>query len=242
MNRQYQIRKLLRKPIAWYRRKKETEATGFWRAALELHSYSKALYDYADHKIEKPDMMYDLKVDEQSVFLDLGAYIGEWTDNILTKGNPKAVHLYEPHPGLAKALREKYKGKDNIHIHECGLSDSYYDTTFYFADQGSSEYREDNEQNFQGKPVSVQMKDAYLEIKDMPQISCIKINIEGGEYPVLDRLIENNALSKFDTVMVQFHEWIPKSYQNRNKIRRALRKTHNCEWSYFFVWEKWTLK
>ena len=33
----------------------------------------------------------------------------------------------------------------------------------------------------------------------------LKLDIEGGEYPVLDALISNNLISRFNTIYVEFH-------------------------------------
>lgn len=242
MNYTYKVKKLLRKPVAWYRRKKEKDADGFWRAALELHSYSQALYDYAAHKIKDPKMMFDVPLKDNSVILDLGGYKGEWTDMVLSLGVKPFILVYEPHPHLAKFLRNKYKDLDKVRPKEYGLSDGDYTTTFHIADQGSSEFDVAKETFNSTQSVNVIMKDVSKEIDHIKNIDIIKINIEGGEYPVLERLIETGGIEKINYVFVQFHEWIPKSYSRRNKIIENLKKTHTCEWSYYFVWEKWVRK
>ena len=71
------------------------------------------------------------------------------------------------------------------------------------------------------------------------QVDLMKINIEGAEFPLLDKMIKADLLNKVDCYMIQFHEWHPGAYRKRRRIREELSKTHRLEWEYYFVWEKW---
>ena len=70
----------------------------------------------------------------------------------------------------------------------------------------------------------------------------MKINIEGGEYNVIQRLIEKNKVKILNICQIQFHILDKKSKIKRDYIRKLLRKTHNCEYCYEFVWENWIRK
>ena len=73
-------------------------------------------------------------------------------------------------------------------------------------------------------------------------IACFKLNIEGGEYDVLERMLETNDVSLCESLLIQFHRQ-PEGFESRYKtIVDALHKTHNQSWSYEMVWEKWVLK
>jgi hypothetical protein len=67
----------------------------------------------------------------------------------------------------------------------------------------------------------------------------MKINIEGAEFPLLDRMIKTGLLQNVDCFLIQFHEWHPGAYKKRRHIREALSRTHRLEWDYYFIWEKW---
>ena len=74
------------------------------------------------------------------------------------------------------------------------------------------------------------------------QIACFKLNIEGAEYEVLERIISINKLEKCDSFLIQFHRQ-PQNYQSRYfKIKEDLEKTHNLIWGHEMVWEKWVRK
>ena len=77
----------------------------------------------------------------------------------------------------------------------------------------------------------------------MIDVDLIKINIEGGEYEVLESLIADNKLSMFKNLQIQFHDFIIENAKERmSKIQQELAKTHVLTYQYEFVWENWKLK
>lgn len=72
------------------------------------------------------------------------------------------------------------------------------------------------------------------------EIAVCKINIEGGEYELLDYIIESGAIKNIRELQVQFHYvegWeIEKIY---NALAERLKQTHALTWRYDFVWENW---
>ncbi|MGH8977302.1 MAG: FkbM family methyltransferase, partial [Acidimicrobiia bacterium] len=70
-------------------------------------------------------------------------------------------------------------------------------------------------------------------------VDLCKVNIEGGEYDLFDRLIETVWLARIRILLIQFHEWHPNAYARRRAIRRAFSRTHDEVWDYPFVWEMW---
>ena len=73
-------------------------------------------------------------------------------------------------------------------------------------------------------------------------VDLIKINIEGGEYDLLDEIIANNWLSKFKNIQVQYHDFVIDNPRERmEKIQKELAKTHQLTYQYDFVWENWKL-
>ena len=84
--------------------------------------------------------------------------------------------------------------------------------------------------------------DEFIEEKNILKIDLMKINIEGGEYNVIQRLIEKNKVQNIKCLQIQFHILDKKSYKKRDAIRKLLQKTHKCEYCYEFVWENWIRK
>ena len=72
--------------------------------------------------------------------------------------------------------------------------------------------------------------DVFKEL-DIGNVDLFKLNIEGSEYAVLDRMIETGLISRVRYLQVQFHEFgteLP--IVHRDRIREGLYKTHNEHW------------
>ena len=70
-------------------------------------------------------------------------------------------------------------------------------------------------------------------------VGVLKLHIEGGEYEVLENLLETQALVRMRCLLIQFHRQ-PVGWEARyQRIVEGLRKTHEPVWRYPMVWEKW---
>lgn len=67
----------------------------------------------------------------------------------------------------------------------------------------------------------------------------IELNIEGGEYEVLQNLIEYDLLKSIKTLLVQFHRSSIEDEVLRANSRLALSITHSEAFCYDWVWERW---
>ena len=70
----------------------------------------------------------------------------------------------------------------------------------------------------------------------------MKINIEGGEYPLLLHMASTNNLSLVNQYQIQFHTFIKNASSMRKKIITSLSESHHRTWCYTFVWENWKKK
>jgi hypothetical protein len=105
---------------------------------------------------------------------------------------------------------------------------------------GTSQFKSGSQRGFFGA-VELELRDVstVLPKLEIGHIDVMMINIEGGEYELLDRLYETNWLARIDCVLVQFHEFAPDAYRSRRRNRRQLAKTHRCTWNYKWVFERW---
>ncbi len=60
----------------------------------------------------------------------------------------------------------------------------------------------------------------------------MKINIEGAEFPLLDKMIEENLLSCVSYFFTQFNEWHSGAQWKPWRVRKELRKTHRLVWDF----------
>lgn len=82
------------------------------------------------------------------------------------------------------------------------------------------------------------MGDILAELK-LDNIDLISMNIEGGEYPLMTDILENNLTNKFKNIQIQFHEIDETSEVKRLQIREHLKLTHRETFCFPFVWENW---
>ena len=79
----------------------------------------------------------------------------------------------------------------------------------------------------------------FITKNNIKKVDLIKINIEGGEYALIKRLIDKGLINRFSNIQVQFHDFIPNAKELRNKLRTQLEKTHKLTYDFPFVWENW---
>ncbi len=105
---------------------------------------------------------------------------------------------------------------------------------------GTSEFKSGSQPGFFGA-ADLELRDVstVLTTLGIDHIDVMMVNIEGGEYELLDRLYETDWLPRIECVLVQFHEFAPDAYRARRRNRRQLAKTHRCTWSYKWVFERW---
>ena len=230
----YKLKNLALTPRRAYRRRREPDSA--MRETLDERYYRKSIYQFVNATVRNPGILSDVPIDCDSVVLDVGAFRGEWAETIWERHRP-TIHCFEPAPKAYQRLAEKFEGNESIHLHPFGLGAADSIASLALRGPGSSFY--DAPPEFEH--VDAPMRDVVgvLEELGIDEIDLIKINIEGGEYDLLDRLADSGWLSRVRFVLVQFHEWHPKAYGRRRRNRHALRRQHEEVWCYPWVFELW---
>ena len=104
--------------------------------------------------------------------------------------------------------------------------------------QGSSVFNAD------GPRQEVGMRDisSFVSENGITRIDLIKINIEGGEYSLLPRMMETGVIEMCEHLQVQFHKGVRPAggpQRARHRLRKRLRISHELSYDYPFVWEGW---
>ncbi|TFG59100.1 MAG: hypothetical protein E4H32_10645 [Nitrospirales bacterium] len=79
----YQVKKAVMYPRKVYLRHKENLEPGFMRSAMELHYYRPAFYKWLKDRSADEFLLHEADIDSNSIVLDVGAYIGEWGQEIM---------------------------------------------------------------------------------------------------------------------------------------------------------------
>ena len=178
---------------------------------------------------------YDLN--EDSIVFDLGGYEGEWAGNIFCMYGA-SIYIFEPHEPYFKNIKNKFLHNKKIQIFQIGLSKTIQTRKLAIADNSSSIFM-DSENSVDIKLVSANI---FFNEYQIRIIDLMKINIEGGEYDLLEHLIETGDVEKIKNIQVQFHDFVPDAENRMKSIQADLCRTHELTYQYEFVWENWKLK
>lgn len=179
-------------------------------------------------------------LDSDSIVFDLGGYEGQWASDIYSIYNCN-IYVFEPYEVFATNIMDRFKRNNKIHVFNFGLGSSNKMESLTVLDDSSSMFKVSNDK---GKSVSIEIREVidFFKLNDIKGIDLIKINIEGSEYDLLERLIVANFVKNIKNIQVQFHDFVHNSRSRMVAIQEELKKTHEITYQYEYVWENWKLK
>lgn len=182
--------------------------------------------------MECHDMWTDFNIDTNSIVFDLGGHVGRWT-NLMYDKYKCTIHTFEPVKQFFDEIVKTTHNIDKIHPYMFGLGDRNIEFDIYVDGDATTQYNYKNTNTIQ----SAQLKSftEFCQSNNITHIDVIKINIEGGEYDLLDYLISSNEIVKIDSLVIQFHKFVDNANQRRNAIINKLENTHSCTFSYEFI-------
>jgi len=192
---------------------------------------------YRDKGDENLRLEYNLY--EDSIVFDVGGYVGDFAEKISKKFGCK-IYLFEPSQFFYKKCLERFKDNKNILCFNYGIGNLNGDFILSNDNEASSTKRKISDK--EGEKIKIKKISDIIEEQKVNKIDLMKINIEGGEYDLLFFLINENLISKINNIQIQFHNFIPNAIKKREEITNLLKNTHKNDWSYYFVWENWSLK
>lgn len=143
---------------------------------------------------------------------DIGAETGDWAD-AMTARYAVAVHVFPNSSENASRLSQKFKGRSDVVVHDFGLGSA---SDQFLRDVGD-----------------------VFETLGRPRVALAKVHTHGGEYDLLPALVERGLIAQVDRITVKFHKLSEGDRARRDAIRSRMAQTHDCVWSYPFIWEEW---
>jgi len=148
------------------------------------------------------------------VAIDCGANIGNVTARMASKG--ATVYAFEPNPYSYHVLRERFLEVSNVHCLNKGVLDRDDTMKLYLHENahldqvkwstGSSllEYKENIDPN---SYVEVEVIDLARFIKGLNmEIKVLKMDVEGVECQIINKLIDSNVINKIKYLIAETHE------------------------------------
>lgn len=241
----YELKGLLLLPYITAKRWQYRNASPLDKAILEANRYSRAFSAFAQRNIDNQLLIKDLALSADSLVMDVGGFDGDWTAAVREQFDSN-VYVYEPMPTALGKLHSRFDADQKVTICPVGLAASSRSEELSLQGPGSSVISQDSRNSSRGdnaplKTVAIQLQDtaeAFAELGDA-NVDLFKINIEGAEFEVLQRMLEFGLQNRCSVLMIQYHEFAPDAHKLRREINRELEKTHRDVWSYEFVWERW---
>ncbi len=165
------------------------------------------------------------------VAIDCGANVGNVTAALARRG--ALVHSFEPNPDAFAVLAERFGDTSNVELHRQAVLDRPGRVRLYLhvdalddpvrASVGSSVLP------FKGnvdeeRYVEVDAIDLSQFVLELPgRVKVVKIDVEGAECPIVNRLIDTGAIERTETVLVELHDrHIPELRRDYEALRERL--------------------
>lgn len=178
---------------------------------------------------------YDLTA--ESIVFDLGGYEGQWASDIFSMYGC-TVHVFEPVGAFAERIEERFRRNERIKVHRFGLAQATYTTRISVEADQSSTFAASRSSAARQMIELVCVAD-FLASHDIEAIDLMKVNIEGGEFDLLDHMLDKDLIRIVRDLQVQFHDFVPDAERRMRDIRRRLGASHDPTYQVDFVWENW---
>ena len=183
-------------------------------------------------------LRFNFELKPCSIVFDLGGFDGGFASDLYSR-MPCKIYSFEPVRSFADHMVDRFRLNPDIKVFNYGLSSS--DRTVDISIDGASSSVHLKSCKSTEKIALRDIAKVMSEL-NIDKIDLLKINIEGGEYDVLPKMVDANLLPLIVNLQIQFHEIDEDSLAKKNSIRKSLELTHYCIYCYEFIWEAWRIK
>ena len=152
----------------------------------------------------------------KKVFVDLGAHLGESVLRFYKEvedATTYKIYAFEPNPALIARLQQNLKGLSNVEVIPKAVSDKDEKTKLFLGSinnaDGSTLVLSKKTGNINyDKPVEVFSIDFSRWLQSVTGNSdyiILKINIEGGEYALMENMIQSGVLNRISQIHLILH-------------------------------------
>lgn len=204
----------------------------------DLKRYFGDLWDAAD-ATEKLYLTHDLK--EYATVFDVGGCAGDWSSEIARRHPTANLYIFEPLSDFFTSTKRRFAMRPKARAFHFGLASRDDDLPLAKNGAASSLYQFPLSAEFEMcrfRDVAAASMDV-LRVQNVGDIwiDLMAINIEGGEYDLLRRMIAAGMMPQVREIMVQFHMLWPDCYDQWKAIRKEILLTHDVVWDFPFNWE-----
>ena len=173
-------------------------------------------------------------LDVGGTVFDLGGYKGDWTAEIDARYRT-TTYIFEPIAEFHAQICSRFQSNPRIRPFQFGLGVGDAQIAMRLSADGTGAFAA----GAGDETVRITGIGEFMSVQGIDQIDLMKINIEGGEFDLLEHLAASGEIKRIRRLQVQFHDFVPDAIRRRAKIASALAQTHRQVWCYYFVWEEW---
>jgi FkbM family methyltransferase len=182
----------------------------------------------------------DYDLNRASVVVDVGGYEGQWASDVYGRYCCR-IEIFEPVEEFAENIDRRFARNPDIRVHHFGLAGTARTAPMYLGGSRSSAVAAPAEGAVETLVRLADAAEAFRAL-GLEAIDLMKINIEGGEYELLDHLIDTGWVTRISDIQVQFHDCLPDARQRMQSLQGRLRSTHEITFQEEFIWENWRLR
>ncbi|MBT8414124.1 MAG: FkbM family methyltransferase [Boseongicola sp.] len=165
-------------------------------------------------------------LEPNGICLDLGANVGTISQRLWDKG--AQVYAFEPDPWAFEQLRSRFEGCERIVIRNAAVGnkdgtatlkrDPGFSKGHEAMTQGSSLHQSLLWQDGQSDTFQVETVDILTILRELPgPVQIMKMDIEGAEADVLERLLPSSEVNMVRKMFVETHE--PQMPELRDRLK-----------------------
>ena len=176
---------------------------------------------------------YQYELTPDSLVIDCGGYKGQWASEIYARYNCRIL-VFEPVRSFCQNIKNRFINNENISTYCFALGAKKREEFIALGDDGSSLFGSGEKELIAFENVV-----DFFAHENINSVDLMKINIEGGEFELLPKLLQSGIILKIKCLQIQFHDVEADSESRMNSIISELNITHKETYHYKFVWGNW---
>jgi FkbM family methyltransferase len=185
------------------------------------------------------DLVNYFSLRENSIVFDAGGYQGDWTYELLKRNPSATVYIFEPVVSYCDNIKNRYKEQSNVKVFNFGLSDKDRDVNISIEGDSSSIYSDTASHD-----IKLMGIENFIKNNNIKHVDLFKMNIEGEEYRLMEKLVESEYMKIFKNFLIQYHRFnqIDNYVARRDAIINKMKVSYKNIFNNEFTWEAWGIK
>ncbi|OLE10686.1 MAG: hypothetical protein AUG89_11525 [Acidobacteria bacterium 13_1_20CM_4_56_7] len=183
----------------------------------------------------KESMRYEYPIGVDSLVIDAGGFRGDWFIGMRDRYGCRVL-CFDPITSFCTVIRERAQGR--FPVFQCGIGGKSRWEDFHIQNDSTGLHAT-------GERVeTVWIEDIHClltNVNSTRSVSVLKLNIEGMEFEVIERLIDTGLIECIQNLQVQFHDCAINAKARFDHIQAALADTHYLTFDAGWIWQNWRM-